>query len=82
MQLARAYSRLAKCIESLASIPVLPFDEECIDRVEAFRESKIPVRTMDLRVAATVLEFDGVLVARNIRDFQHIRQLKTEDWSV
>ncbi len=80
-KLARAYSQLARCVESLARLTVLPFDEACIDRFDALRSAKIPVRTMDLRIATTVLEFGGTLVTRNVRDFQSIPGLVIEDWS-
>lgn len=80
-KLARAYSQLGRCVESLAGITVLPFDEACIDRFEALRSAKIPVRTMDLRIAATVLEFGGTLVTRNLRDFRCVPGLVIEDWS-
>jgi len=36
-KLARAYSQLATCVESLSDLRVLPFDEACIDRFEALR---------------------------------------------
>lgn len=80
-KLARAYSQLARCVESLARITVLPFNEACIDRFEALRSTKIPVRTMDLRIAATVVEFGGTLVTRNSRDFEHVPGLTIADWS-
>lgn len=81
-KLARAYSQLAACVESLSDLRVLPFDEACIDRFEALRQARLPVRFMDLRIAATVLEFGGTLVTRNVRDFVLVPGLMIEDWSV
>ena len=37
---------------------------------------------MDLRIAAITLENSGVLVTRNLRDFQRIPNLVVEDWAV
>ena len=81
-KLARAYSQLASCVESLSELRVLPFTEACIDRFESLRAAHVPVRTMDLRIAATVLEFGGTLVSRNVRDFSLVPGLTIEDWSV
>jgi len=80
-KLARAYSQLATCVESLSDLRVLPFDEACIDRFEALRELRLPVKFMDLRIAATVLEFGGTLVTRNVRDFSQVPGLAIADWS-
>lgn len=81
-KLARAYSQLAACVESLSDLRVLPFNEACIDRFDALREARLPVRSMDLRIAATALEFDGTLVTRNVRDFMRVPGLVLEDWSI
>ena len=81
-KLSRGYSQLAECVETLSDLRVLPFNEACIDRFEALRGARIPVRSIDLRVAATVLEFGGTLVTRNIRDFALVPGLVLEDWSI
>ncbi|HLQ45469.1 MAG TPA: type II toxin-antitoxin system VapC family toxin [Planctomycetaceae bacterium] len=80
-KLARAYSQLAACVESLSDLRVLHFTEACIDRFEQLRATGVPVKKMDLRIAAAVLEFGGTLVTRNVRDFSQIPGLTIEDWS-
>ena len=40
------------------------------------------VRKTDLRIAAVTLENNGVLVTRNVRDFQHIPNLIIENWAL
>jgi tRNA(fMet)-specific endonuclease VapC len=81
-KLARAYSQLAACVESLSDLRVLSYTEACIDRFERLRAARIPVKSGDLRIAATVLEFGGTLVSRNVRDFSLIPGLMIEDWSI
>jgi len=41
---------------------------------------KLNVRKMDLRIAAIVLECAGVVVTRNVRDFQRVPNLAVENW--
>jgi tRNA(fMet)-specific endonuclease VapC len=36
----------------------------------------------DLRIAAVTLEHGGILVSRNLRDFQRVPGLQVEDWTV
>jgi tRNA(fMet)-specific endonuclease VapC len=80
-QLAGAYQQLADSVRDLSSLRVLSFTEAAIARYEHLKTLKLNVGTMDLRIAASVLEHDGVLVTRNLRDFQRVPGLKTEDWS-
>ncbi len=37
---------------------------------------------MDLRIAATVLSVEGIVVTRNTQDFKLIAGLPLENWSV
>ena len=80
--LARAYARLAECVESVSDLRVLTFDEACIQRFNMLHRLRTGVRGPDLKIAATVLQFDGTLVTRNTRDFAKIPGLRFVDWSV
>jgi tRNA(fMet)-specific endonuclease VapC len=80
-RLAWAYRRLAASIRSLAKVQIVDFDEPAIRRYEQLKKPKLKVRKMDLRIAATVLELDAILVTRNVRDFRQVPGLRIEDWS-
>jgi tRNA(fMet)-specific endonuclease VapC len=80
-RLAWAYRRLAVTVRFLSRVQIVDFDEPAIRRYEELKRLKIKVRKMDLRIAATVLDRDGVLVTRNVRDFRQVPGLQIEDWS-
>jgi tRNA(fMet)-specific endonuclease VapC len=80
-RLAWAYRRLAAVVRFLSQVQIIDFDVPAIQRDEDLKNRKLKVRTMDLRIAATVLERGGVLATRNVRDFQQVPDLRVEDWS-
>lgn len=79
--LARAYRRLGETIEAVTDLRVLPFEVTTIQRFRRLEQLKLGVRTMDLRIAATVIAHGGILVTRNRGDFEHVPGLVIEDWS-
>lgn len=81
-RLAWAYGRLASNVKFLSQLPIHTLDERCIHRASTLSRSRLKIGTMDLRIAAIVLEHDATLVTRNTRDFSLIPGLKLEDWSV
>ena len=80
--LAGAYERLATNVQFLAGTTILPFPEPTILRYENLKALKMNVGKKDLRIAAIVLDNNGVLVTRNLRDFQRIPNLTVENWAV
>jgi tRNA(fMet)-specific endonuclease VapC len=78
---ARVYERLAEAIPILARWRILTMTHSAISRYESLKKMNLNVRKMDLRIAAIVLEYGGVLVTRNVRDFQRVPGLPIEDWS-
>jgi tRNA(fMet)-specific endonuclease VapC len=80
-QIALAYRRLAITIPFLARWAILEFPEPAIQRYEDLLTMKLNIKKMDLRLAAITLESMGILVTRNLRDFQRIPGLTIEDWS-
>jgi tRNA(fMet)-specific endonuclease VapC len=80
--IARAYQRLAKSVESLSALRILPFPEPAIARYETLAAMKLNVAHMDLRIAAIALENGGTVVTRNLRDFQRVPGLSVVNWAV
>jgi tRNA(fMet)-specific endonuclease VapC len=80
-QLANAYQRLTKTVESLSGWQILSFIEPAIHRYDQLRASGLNIRKMDLRIAAIALENGAAVVTRNRQDFQRVPGLSVEDWS-
>jgi tRNA(fMet)-specific endonuclease VapC len=71
-QLARAYQALQQAVEFTRGIQLLPFDFAGIRRYRQLRPLHRCIGTNDLRIAAIVLEQQGILVTCNINDFADI----------
>jgi tRNA(fMet)-specific endonuclease VapC len=82
-QIAQAYDLLVMLLLPVWShFRVLSFPETASLRFEQLRLLRLNVGLMDLRIAATALENNLTLVARNQRDFNRVPGLTTVDWSV
>jgi tRNA(fMet)-specific endonuclease VapC len=80
-ELADLYRRIADTVAFLARVKILHYTEAAIGRYAELRKLCPKVGRMDLRIAATALEHNAVVVTRNIRDFKRIPGLQIEDWS-
>src|SRR6266404_461442 len=78
---AKAYERLQRGLDFYRDKDCLPFDEVAAALFDQFRAQKIRVGTNDLAIAAITLSVGGILVTRNIIDFQKIPDLVLEDWT-
>lgn len=76
-----AYRRLTDTVSFLAHLRILTYDQAAMQRYEQLRKRKIKIGRTDLRIAATVLEQNALLVTRNVRDFGRVPSLQIEDWS-
>jgi tRNA(fMet)-specific endonuclease VapC len=80
-QLAHAYQRLVDSVRVLGRFHLLSFTEPAIDRFVRLKDMRLGIKHADLRIAAITLEHGGILVTRNVRDFQAIPGLAIVDWS-
>jgi len=81
-KIALAYQSLHEMHEYFCRLHLLDFTAQAHVIYEGLRRQFRRHGAMDLRIAATVLAVDGVLVTRNSRDFSEISNLKIEDWTL
>jgi tRNA(fMet)-specific endonuclease VapC len=79
--LARAYQGLFEVAETSKYIRVLPFTSRAVERYLALRRELPRLGKIDLSIAAIALDYDGIVVTRNRRDFEQVPDLQIEDWS-
>jgi tRNA(fMet)-specific endonuclease VapC len=77
----KAYARLERAQEFYQQMGCLPFDETAAAIFDQLRAQKIRVGVNDLAIAAIAISVSGVLVTRNLVDFQRVPTLQIEDWT-
>jgi tRNA(fMet)-specific endonuclease VapC len=78
----RGYSMLSKVLLTFGSGQVLAFDAAMQSMFEQLRRQRVRIGTMDLRMAATALVHDLILLTRNAKDFSQVPGLTFEDWTL
>lgn len=78
---AAAYARLRNLFEDFQTRPVLDFDDPPIQEYRRLSRLRIRIGAMDLKIAATVLAHDALLLSRNLSDFRKVPGLRVEDWT-
>ena len=78
---AHAYAKLLETVLFFGTIPVVPFDMSCEIQFQALRAMRLRVGSRDLRIAATALVHNLLLITRNQRDFEQVPGLRIENWS-
>ncbi len=81
-RLATAYRIFQMTLDDLQSLSILPFSDVARDRYRDLLQQNVRIGSHDLRIAAITLAVDGILVTRNRRDFERVRELQIEDWSI
>ena len=65
----------------LAEFRALQYDENSHAIYQSLKAQRIRVGTQDLRIAAIVLAHNGILLTRNLQDFEK-PSLLLQDWSI
>lgn len=77
-----AYERLQTSHQYYCRAIVLPFNETAAGFYNALIAQRLRVGTQDLRIAAITLANDAILVTGNRRDFDLVRGLRIEEWTL
>jgi tRNA(fMet)-specific endonuclease VapC len=77
----RGYAKLIETVRFFHAINIAPFDQASEDRFQSLRSQRLRVGTQDLKIAATALAHNLIVVTRNRRDFAQVPGLVLEDWS-
>lgn len=77
-----SYKRLKTTFEIFSNITVLDYSAAADARFRTLRKSGVRIGTQDLRIASVVLAYGGVLLTRNLRDFEKVTKLTIQDWSI
>jgi tRNA(fMet)-specific endonuclease VapC len=76
------YRRMAHTVETLSGWHVLPLSVAAMSRHTQLIRQRLNVGSNDLKIAATALENNAIVVTRNLRDFGRVAGLSCQDWTV
>ena len=74
------YRELEKLFGFYREFAIVSFDEATARRFDELRQQKLRLGTMDLKIAATALVNDALLLSANRRDFERVPSLRVENW--
>jgi len=76
-----AYQWLTDTVIFLSKFQILQYDVAAQAIYRALKTQRLRVGTQDLRIASIVLANRGILLTRNLRDFEKVPGLLIQDWS-
>jgi tRNA(fMet)-specific endonuclease VapC len=74
------YRELALLFEFYQEFEIVPFDETAARRFDDLRRQKLRIGSRDLKIAATALVNDALLLSANRTDFERVPGLRVENW--
>jgi tRNA(fMet)-specific endonuclease VapC len=75
-----AYERLVGLFDFFSRWDIVAFDGAAAGQFKRLRKQRVRIGTMDLKIAATALAHDVLLLSANLRDFQQVPGLRVENW--
>lgn len=80
--LSSAYQRLVETVMMLSEFDVLRYNTKSHEIYQELKGRRIRVGTQDLRIASITLAYKGILLTRNLQDFEKVPGLSIQDWSI
>ncbi|WP_019498228.1 type II toxin-antitoxin system VapC family toxin [Pseudanabaena sp. PCC 6802] len=80
--LCMAYQLLVETMLLLSEFQVLQYNTDSYAIYQSLKANRLRVGAQDLRIASVALAHEGILLTRNIQDFEKIPNLAIQDWSV
>jgi tRNA(fMet)-specific endonuclease VapC len=77
-----SYRWLSETVTMLSSFEILQFTIEAQAIYQDFKQQRIRVGTQDLRIAAITRAHRGILLSRNLKDFEKVPELIIQDWTI
>lgn len=74
------YRELIRLFEFYHEFEIVPFDEAVARKCDELRGQRLRLGTMDLKIAATALVYNALLLSANRRDFERVPNLLVESW--
>ena len=74
------YRELAQLFEFYQEFQIVLFDEAAARQFDDLRSQRLRLGTMDLKIAATALVNNALLLSANRRDFERVPGLRVENW--
>lgn len=74
------YRELVKLFEFYQEFEIVPFDEAAARQFDDLRTRRLRLGAMDLKIAATALVNNALLLSANRRDFERVPGLRVENW--
>jgi tRNA(fMet)-specific endonuclease VapC len=74
-------TRMQRSFNVYRGMTCLPFDEVAATIFDQLTAQKIRIGTNGMAIAAITLSVNGILVKRNLVDFERVPNLVIEDWT-
>jgi tRNA(fMet)-specific endonuclease VapC len=81
LTIASAYDLLRESLSDFRRLKILRFTESAETLFKQWRDQRVRIATLDLRIAAICVDHGARLVLRNRRDFDQVPGLDIEYWT-